>query len=179
MVLQLAAALLVQETERALLGAVSLTAVRCMRTKPWGDTFALFTAKLSLLWARGCAQALYPRDLRSHTQLVLPLGFSSFLKIEWSICKILQKGNCGQKGSLDIKHASPEPWQLALRRVKALPLLKSTFTSVRCFAAPNMQALLYVTLVSPLGLKYNLVCSLLKCFTKEDVSLVIMCRIDV
>lgn len=42
-----------------------------------------------------------------------------------------------------------------------------------------MQALLYVTLLSPLGLKYNLVCSLLKCFIKEDVSLVIMCRIDV
>lgn len=49
MVLQLATALLVQETERALLGAVSLTALRCMRNKPWTDTSALFTAKLSLL----------------------------------------------------------------------------------------------------------------------------------
>lgn len=49
MVLQLATALLVQETERALLGSVSLTAVRCMRAKPWADTSALFTAKLSHL----------------------------------------------------------------------------------------------------------------------------------
>lgn len=45
---------------------------------------------------------------------------------------------------------------------------------VRCFAACNTEALLYMTLSIPLGLKYSLVCSLLKQFIKEDVSLVNM-----